>query len=218
MASALAHELNQPLTAIANFAAAARALWAKDPQSEQLANAHAEIESSAQRAGEIIRRLRSMTKRENGNHSAVLLAEAIREAGDLALTGTQTAIDYDIPDDLIVEIDRIQLQQVIVNLVRNAHEAMEGKERGTISIAAQREAAFVQIRVRDEGDGIPEDLLPTIFNSFVSTKKEGMGIGLSISRTIIEAHGGEIGAISKPGEGTTFWINLPLGIDRDGES
>lgn len=210
MASALAHELNQPLTAIANFAAAARALWAKDPLSEQLAHANAEIESSAQRAGEIIRRLRSMTTRENGNRSAVLLAEAIREAGDLALAGTPTAISYDIPADLRVEADRIQLQQVIVNLVRNAHDAMEGKKGGTISIVARREAPFVHIDVRDEGTGIPDDLLPTIFNSFVSTKQEGMGVGLSISRTIIEAHGGQIGAISNPGGGSTFWIKLPL--------
>lgn len=210
MASALAHELNQPLTAIANFAAAARALWAKDPLSEQLPHANTEIEESAQRAGEIIRRLRSMTKRENGNRSAVLLAEAIREAGDLALTGTQTAISYDIPEDLRVEADRIQLQQVIMNLVRNAHEAMADDERGQIAISARREAAFVHIDVRDEGPGIPEALLPTIFNSFVSTKQEGMGVGLSISRTIIEAHGGQIGAISKPGDGTTFWIRLPL--------
>ena len=210
MASALAHELNQPLTAIANFAAAARALWARDPGSDQLPLVGAEIQSSAQRAGEIIRRVRSMSRRENGNRSVVALTDCIREAGDLALTGSRAEISYDIPADLQVEVDRIQLQQVIVNLVRNADEAMAGMPEKKISIAARRDGPCAHISVHDSGVGIPEDMLPTVFDSFVSTKEDGMGIGLSISRTIIEAHGGQIGAVSKPGEGTTFWIRLPL--------
>ena len=210
MASALAHELNQPLTAIANFAAAARALWARDPASDQLPHISAEIETSAQRAGEIIRRLRSMAKRESGGHSVVALSDSIREAGDLALTGTRADISYDIPADLRVEVDRIQLQQVIVNLVRNAYEAMAGMAEKKIAVAACRDGPCAYVSVDDSGVGIPEEMLPTIFDSFVSTKEDGMGIGLSISRTIVEAHGGQIGAVSTPGEGTTFWIKLPL--------
>lgn len=209
MASALAHELNQPLAAIANFAAAARSTWGKDPLAEQLPQVAEGIESNAQRAGEIIRRLRAMTRRETGKRTSVPLAEAVREAADLALTGTCLAVAWDLAADLEVEADRIQLQQVVVNLVRNACDALAGKDGG-IAIAARRQGAFAHITVRDDGPGIPADRLPAIFDSFVSSKAEGMGIGLSISRTIVEAHDGRIGAVSSPGEGTTVWIDWPL--------
>ena len=212
MASTLAHELNQPLTAITNFSAAARALRERDPLSDQLTYLCGEIEKSAQTAAEIVRRLRSMTKPETepGDHSVIPLADCIRDAGALALLGTDARITYDIRADLRVRGDRIQLQQVIVNLVRNAFEAMEGMADKPISITARRDAASVLIGVHDEGVGIAGNVLPTIFDSFVSTKPEGMGIGLSISRTIVEAHDGQISASSTPGDGTTIWVRLPL--------
>lgn len=209
MASALAHELNQPLAAIANFAAAARSTWGKDPLAEQLPQVAEGIESNARRAAEIIRRLRAMTRREAGKRTSVPLADAVREAADLALTGSCLVVAWDIPADLQIEADRIQLQQVVVNLVRNACDALDGQEGG-ISIAARREDGFAHIAVHDDGPGIRPDLLPAIFDSFVSSKPDGMGIGLSISRTIVEAHDGRIGAVSNPGEGTTIWIDWPL--------
>jgi two-component system, LuxR family, sensor kinase FixL len=210
MAAALAHELNQPLAAIANFAAAARSTWGRDRLAAELPEVAAGIEANAQRAGEIIRRLRAMTRRESGHRGAVPLAEAVREAAELALIGTDRRIDYDLAPDLAVDADRIQLQQVIVNLVRNACDALDGQAEGAISIAARREGAYARVTVRDDGPGIPPERLPTIFDSFVSSKAQGMGIGLSISRTIVEAHDGRIGAESVPGEGATVWIDWPL--------
>ena len=210
MAAALAHELNQPLAAIANFAAAARSTWGRDPLAAELPEVAAGIEANARRAGEIIRRLRAMTRRESLHRAALPLAEAVREAAELALVGSGRTIAYDLPAGIEVEADRIQLQQVIVNLVRNACDVLEGRAEGAISIAARREGAFARITVRDNGPGIPPERLPAIFDSFVSSKAQGMGIGLSISRTIVEAHGGRIGAVSVPGEGATLWIDWPL--------
>jgi len=210
MASAIAHELNQPLTAVANFSAAARALHAKDPLAPQLEEACRQIESNAHRAAEIVRRLRSMTKPGNGHRVVVPLAETLRDAGALGVIGTDATVAYDMDPELRVRVDRIQFQQVIVNLLRNAYEAMDGMAAKEITVIARRQGDCAYIAVGDHGAGIPEELLPTIFNSFVSTKADGMGIGLSISRTIVEAHDGQIGVSSKPGEGTTFWITLPL--------
>ena len=210
MAAALAHELNQPLTAVANFSAAARALHARDPHSEQLEEACRQIESNAHKAAEIVRGLRAMTKPGNGHRTTIALSDTIRDAAALALVGADVTISYDLAPDLRVHVDRVQIQQVIVNLVRNASEAVEKVANKDIAVTARRQGNCAYIAVTDRGVGIAEDLLPTIFDSFVSTKADGMGIGLSISRTIVEAHGGQIGVTSKPGEGAAFWLTLPL--------
>jgi two-component system, LuxR family, sensor kinase FixL len=210
MASALAHELNQPLAAILNYAAALRMLAAKESMAPHLTEVVGAIGDNAHRAGEIIRRLRLMTTRGEVRKAPVELTPCLVEAAHLALTGTDVPVSYDVAPDLRVAADRIQIQQVIVNLVRNAAEAMAGQDQRRIEISARREGGCAAIAVHDTGPGIDPAVLPTIFDSFVSTKQQGMGVGLAISRTIIEAHGGRIGVESAPGRGTTFRLTLPL--------
>jgi two-component system, LuxR family, sensor kinase FixL len=213
MASALAHELNQPLAAILNYAAALRMLSARDETPLPVAEAVSGISDNAHRAGEIIRRLRLMTTRGEVFKAPIELTPCIVEAAHLALTGAAVPVAYDIAPDLRIEGDRVQIQQVVVNLVRNAAEAMPGMVEKRIEIAARRDGQCADIVVRDSGPGIDPALLPTIFDSFVSTKEDGMGVGLAISRTIVEAHGGRITAESTPGRGTTFRLRLPLARD-----
>jgi two-component system sensor kinase FixL len=210
MASAMAHELNQPLTATMNAASALRMLVGRGAGPDELSGAIEIVQDSAHRAAEIIRRLRRMTTRGEVETVRVPLAECLSEAAALALTGSNVEIGYDVPPDLCVQADRVQLQQVLVNLVRNAVEAVEEGRTPRIEIAARPEGAGALISVRDYGAGIAEHVLPTIFDSFVSTKPQGMGVGLSISRTIVEAHGGTLTAESAPGQGATFHIALPV--------
>ena len=209
MSSAMAHELNQPLASITNYAAAIRRMAESGSDPALLIEMTGALQDNARRAAEIIRRLREMTTRGEVRKASVPLSACVREAAALALTGSPVEIDYDVPADIHVEADRVQLQQVIVNLVRNAVEAMAETEHGRIDIAAARDGGSVRLRVRDNGPGIAEDVLPTIFDSFVSTKPQGMGVGLAISRTIVESHGGQLAVETAPGEGTTFVITLP---------
>ncbi|TFI59586.1 GHKL domain-containing protein [Sphingomonas parva] len=169
----------------------------------------AHLRESVHRAATIVRRLREMTMRGEVKRDSVSLGDCVREATALALTGSTVTVSYDVPAKMVVLADRIQLQQVLVNLVRNAIEAIGDRSDGRIDIAAKEEKGVVRLRVHDNGPGIPADVLPTIFDSFVSTKAQGMGVGLAISRTIIESHGGELTARSSPGEGATFDIVLP---------
>ena len=217
MASALAHELNQPLTAIINYSAALKTLSAAGGDGgagaiapESLPAMVDAITRNALRAGEIIRRLRTMTTRREVSKSPIELAPCLCEAVDLALTGANLAADYDVDPTLRVEADRVQLQQVIVNLVRNAVEAMVDVPQRRLEIKARSEGRFAEISVHDNGPGIPGEVLPTIFDSFVSTKANGMGVGLAISRTIVEAHKGRLSVSSEPGEGTVFSLTVPL--------
>ena len=207
LGSALAHELNQPLAAIANYTAVLRRGGAATDQAPQAVKA---IEDNARRAGEIIRRLRQMTTRGEVRTMPVELAAAIVEAADLARTGAAVSIDYDFEPGLSVEADRIQLQQVIVNLVRNAIDAMAGQDREQrIAITARSEGDRATIAVSDTGPGIAEPLLATVFESFVTSKSGGMGVGLAISRTIAEAHGGRLWAENRQGGGAAFHLELP---------
>lgn len=210
MASAMAHELNQPLTSIANYAAGLRARAQGGAGADELAEIARHVQEGARRAGETIRRLRSMTTRREVAKRPVPLAHCVAEASALALTGSHVAIAHDIPADLLVDADPVQLQQVILNLVRNAIEAVEGRELPRIEISARAANGRARLGIRDNGCGISDELLPDVFQSFVSTKPNGMGIGLAISRTIIEAHDGQLTVESAVGAGTTFWITLPL--------
>ena len=209
MSSAMAHELNQPLTSITNYAAAVRRIAQTGGDPALLAEITGALQDSACRAAEIVRRLREMTTRGEVRKTLVSLSDCVREAAALALTGSSVDVDYDLPSDIHVQADRIQLQQVIINLVRNAVEAMPDPSTARIAIAAARDGGAIRMRVRDNGPGIADDVLPTIFESFVSTKPQGMGVGLAISRTIVESHGGRLTVETAAGKGTTFVITFP---------
>jgi two-component system sensor kinase FixL len=148
----------------------------------------------------------------DAKHKAAVVAELIAEARALAAVGHgEAGIAYrqSVAPSLSVLADPIQIQQVLLNLMRNAVESMEGVENPRLSISARRKREMVEIVVRDTGPGIDPAVRDQLFEPFASTKEEGMGVGLSICRTIVEAHGGRIWAESADGEGTAFHLTLP---------
>lgn len=215
MASTLAHELNQPLTAIATYGEAAGTVLDQPgpDQQEMLREIFTEITAQSLRAGAIVRRLRDFVSRGETAKTVEDLPKLINEASALALVGSREGgvtaqFAYD-PDATPVLVDRVQIQQVLINLMRNAMEAMEGCPERRLSVTtALLDPETVQVSVADTGTGISPEMGERLFEAFASTKSSGMGLGLSICRTIIEAHGGRIRA--KPGEGggTEFQFTL----------
>jgi two-component system sensor kinase FixL len=216
LASALAHELNQPLTAIANYMSASRDLVDdfKSETAAMLREALDEAGKEALRAGQIVRRLRDFVSKGEIDTQILPLAKLIDDSTTLGLVGArEKGVTWSIeiePDIDNVLADRVQIQQVMVNLMRNAIEAMEGSETKHLAIRARplgRE--FVEISVADTGHGVPDDLISQLFQPFISTKAQGMGLGLSICRTIVEAHGGHLSVESDIDGGTIFTFTLP---------
>jgi two-component system sensor kinase FixL len=215
MASTLAHELNQPLTAIAGYLNGCRRLLdgAEDKKTIMIRDAVERASDQALRAGQIIRRLRQFVSRGESERQVESLAKLIEEASALALvgvkeTGVRVNFAFD-PRVAFVLVDKIQIQQVILNLMRNAIEAMQETARRELRIStAERGEGMVEVGVADTGPGVNEEIAPQLFQPFVTTKPDGMGIGLSISRTIIEAHGGRLWAEPNPGGGTIFRLTL----------
>lgn len=214
MASTLAHELNQPLTAVRNYVSGSRRLLAAETvDREGLGDALAQVEQSAARAGEIIRRLRDMTQRGRSETRLVDVAAAVREGLGLALVGSRElgiTTTTRLEAGLHAYIDAVQLQQVILNLVRNAIEAMADSARKELAISVSHQGDDTLIRVTDSGDGLAPGYMPHLFEAFATTKEKGFGLGLSICRTIIESHGGHISAKPNPEGGAIFSISLPL--------
>jgi two-component system sensor kinase FixL len=216
LATAIAHELNQPLTAIANYVEAAGALLAAAPGPETVAmvrEALDECAGEAIRAGQIVRRLRDFIDRGETERQVVPLARLVTEASALALVGSgYQPLEFDVrlgPDDRVL-VDRVQVQQVLHNLIRNALEAMgETRSKRLTIVAARREPGFVEVIVSDSGPGLAPEVVARLFEPFVSTKSGGMGVGLSICRTIVEAHDGRIWADASPMGGTSFHFTLP---------
>ncbi len=215
MASTLAHEINQPLTAIANYLKGCRRILERmeGPQVPMLRDAVNEAAEQALRAGQVIRHLREFVARGESERHIEDLAKLIQEASALALVGAKergVRVTYALdPAARLVLADRIQVQQVLLNLVRNAIESMEACPRRELVIGTLAGTdGFTQVSVADTGTGLADEVAGQLFQPFVTTKKHGMGVGLSICRTIVESHGGKIWVETRPGEGTTFRLTL----------
>jgi two-component system sensor kinase FixL len=214
MAAALAHELNQPLTATSNYVRAAlRLLAAPEPDLQQVRQAMTHAVEQTLRSGEIIRRLRAFVARGELAREYESIAKLIEEASGLALVGAKErgvkvmiTIDPDLPE---APVDRVQVQQVLLNLIRNAMEAMDGSATRELTVAASKRGDHVLVSVADTGSGVPPEIAAKLFQPFVTTKAEGMGIGLSVSRTIIEAHGGRLWMEPNTAGGSVFHFTLP---------
>ena len=223
LAASLAHELNQPLAAILHNAEAIQSLLAvENPDLDEVRAAIADIVEDDGRAGEIIRRLRSFFRRDDLTKTTIELNAAVGEIArivqsDAVIRNVSLALDMS-PRSPTVSADRVQLQQAVINLVLNAFDAAAGVKHGprevVLKIPAQ-ENDWARILVRDSGDGINPEVLPRIFDAFYTTKPSGMGMGLPISRSIIEAHGGRLTASANPDRGVTFEIALPAFSQTD---
>ncbi|HEY0313521.1 MAG TPA: ATP-binding protein [Allosphingosinicella sp.] len=213
MASTLAHELNQPLAAIANYAASMRRVLTKPVVPPgAVENGLKAIEDCAFRASAIIRSLRALPSDAGWLRECLDPTAVIREAASIALSGASKGLvlKMQLGDGATILADPVQIQQVVINLVRNAVEAVEGEDRREIIVSTGVAGTAFELRVDDSGPGIPPDRLQSVFDALVSTKRSGMGLGLSISRTIVEAHGGRISAGNLPGGGASFRVTLPL--------
>lgn len=218
LAASIAHEVNQPLTAIvANANAGLRWLQAERPNLKQARRSLTAIAGAATRAAEVIQRIRSMARRGTDvERKPVQVGTVIREVAEL-LRGEvrrhgallRLHLGRELPQ---VHADPVQLQQVLLNLIVNGLEAMESAPSGSkaLTIAARSYGDYLRIAVSDHGPGVPQQHVDRIFMPFFSTKPQGVGIGLSISRAIVEQHGGSIGVESPENGGATFQFTLPV--------
>jgi two-component system, LuxR family, sensor kinase FixL len=218
MAAALAHELNQPLTAATNSIHAARRLLKDAPgRLDTVRVILDEASEQTQRGGQIIHRLRDFVARGETEKQIESLPILIKEASSLALTGSgasgvQVSLQFD-PKGSEIIADRIQVGQVLINLIRNAAEAMAGMRRRELAVTTTCvDSETVEIAVADRGPGLPKEMAGHLFQPFVSTKRDGMGLGLIICRSIVEAHGGRLWNEPNPGGGTIFRFTLASGL------
>ena len=214
VAAGLAHELNQPLTAILNYTNAGLDI-ADERGDSELKTVLGRIAEQATRAGNIIRRLRAFVEKRGPNRSEEDIARTVDEAIRLGQINAaergiklRVSVEHALPNVLI---DRIQIQQVLINLMKNAAEAMEHSQRRELTVTIGKIAPdFVQVSVADTGPGISDEMAEKLFQPFVTTKANGMGMGLSICRGIIESHGSRLRLEPNPGGGALFRFNVPV--------
>lgn len=225
MASTLAHELNQPLSAIANYAQGCTRLLRDmdDAVAIKMRGALEETARQSLRAGQIIRHLREFVTKGETEKAPENIRRLIEEAGALALVGSRergirTVFEFR-SDAETVMVDRIQIQQILINLMRNAMEAMRDREKRELIVRTQAAGpGEIAVVVEDTGTGISEEIASQLFQPFVTTKPSGMGVGLSISKRIVEAHGGEISVSRNESGGATFRFTLPTIKEEDGDA
>jgi len=221
MATGLAHELNQPLAAILNHAdACTLSIRGGDAQPESILSDLEAIASQAVRATQIIRHLRNFVRKSGRSDFTVDLNEVTRDTLEF-LSFEARAADVSIETDLVgdpllVSGDPVELQQVVFNLVRNAIEAMSLDSRGgTVWVSSERADGAAEVLIRDEGEPLSGKTPEDFFAPYFSTKANGLGLGLSIGRSIVEAHGGSLVASANPGRGATFRIRIPLELTEN---
>ena len=218
LSAALAHELNQPLGAILRNAEAGELFLRQDrPDLEELRGIFVDIQRDDQRAAEVIDRMRALLRRRELRFEVIALDALIGQVADLLgseMQARQVALHTTIPPKLPqVRADRVHLQQVLVNLLQNSMDALDEAQNGPRQMevsAVELEGGWVELAVKDSGIGIDPDRLPDLFEPFVTTKREGTGIGLAVSKTIVEAHGGRIRAENNPGGGACIRFSLPV--------
>jgi len=220
MAAGIAHEINQPLAAISTYAQACkRMLQQKTVTAQDFSEPLDKISTQAMRAGEVIRRLRGFVKKSDSGFEVLQCNQLVREIVKLAEVDARK---FDIPVELNLQerlpglrVDPVQIQQVILNLIRNALEAMEDTPRNIAKVILSTEltaSGQVCIRVSDRGPGLTDETISRVFHPFFTTKPAGMGMGLSISQSIIQAHGGSLSAYNNPSRGATFVVVLPPAV------
>ena len=223
LAASLAHELNQPLTAILSNAQAAQRFMAASPADlEEVQEILKDIVQDDSRASDVIQRMRALVKKEDVAFAPLNLGEVIKDVARLVHSDA-VLLNIDIALELnsglpLVRGDRIQMQQVVLNLMLNAFDAMKDSpvnERQVVLQMERDEAGAVRVAVRDRGIGVNGDSLDKIFQPFYTTKRDGLGMGLSISRSIIEDHGGRLWAENNSDRGVTFYFAVPVG-DEEG--
>ncbi|WP_182867725.1 hybrid sensor histidine kinase/response regulator [Rhodopirellula sp. JC639] len=219
MVAGIAHEINQPLAAIANFAVAAKVAIANDDceHSVPIESWLETICDQTENCGQIIRGLRSFVKRGHGDYQWIDLNQIVQDSVNLIECNLHNHF-ADLTCNLcespqMVFGNAVQLRQVIVNLLQNACDATRERESATVSINVTLGDDYARVAVRDNGAGISEQQQAKIFDAFFTTKEEGIGMGLAISKSIVEAHGGKLSFDSSP-DGSTFYVTLPLSKDR----
>lgn len=223
MASTLAHEINQPLSAIANYLQGCRRLieGIDHPNAPKIHDALSETTHQTLRAGQIIRQLREFVSRGETEKRPENINKLVEEASALALVGAKeqgvkTVFRFDTRTGPVL-VEKVQIQQVLLNLIRNAIEAMQGCTRKELVVeTVLLDRGMVEVRVADTGTGLAEEIVPRLFQPFATTKPAGMGVGLSISKRIVEAHGGELWAEPNPGGGTLFRFTLEPSTEMRG--
>ena len=220
MASGLAHEINQPLAAIANYAKGSLRRLEAQGEPEQIAHGLRQIANQAERGGEIVRRMRDFVRKRPGKMAVTEMGLVVSEA--LALfepvaRRRQLSLQYTPPvTPLRLIADPIQLEEVVLNLLQNAADAVEGGERQEIMLYLEQTNTSLCLSVADSGPGISADDADKLFQPFFTTKPQGLGLGLSLCRSIVEDHGGRLQAENRPGGGAVFHVRLPLaGADTD---